>query len=106
MFAHAPNGATAAGGAVFVSGMSFPVIRVVGSIWVNRRTSNEVRATVHSFLAQAEYLGEIAIGLSLALLARVTTMSSALTGAALVMIATTAVVRRHRTTSGPAHFRS
>jgi hypothetical protein len=39
-------------------------------IWVNRRTSSDVRATVQSFLAQAEYLGEISFGIALGILAQ------------------------------------
>jgi Major Facilitator Superfamily len=92
ILAHAPNVTVAAVGVLVVGGMSLTVLRLMGSIWVNRRTSSEVRATVHSFLAQAEYLGEIVIGFALALLARTTTVSVALTAAALVMAATCALV--------------
>jgi hypothetical protein len=96
---HAPNAATAAVGVVLTGGISLTVLRLVGTIWVNRRTSSDVRATVHSFLAQAEYLGEIIIGFTLALLARTTTVTIALTGAALIMIATAVLVLRRGTTS-------
>jgi hypothetical protein len=37
---------------------------------VNRQTSGDVRATVHSFLAEAEYVGEIVCGLAIAVVAR------------------------------------
>jgi hypothetical protein len=56
-------------GIVLVSGITMPVTRAVGTIWVNRRVTSDVRATVHSFLAQAEYTGEIIIGFGLALAA-------------------------------------
>ncbi len=71
--------------------------RLVGTIWVNRRTASDVRATVHSFLAQAEYLGEIIVGFSLALLARATTVTVALTGAAFVMVAAAVLVSSRST---------
>ena len=98
VLAHAPNAATAAVGVLLVGGLSLTVLRLVGTIWVNRRTSSDVRATVHSFLAQAEYLGEIIVGFSLALLARTTTVTVALTGAALIMVATSMLVLNRRTT--------
>jgi hypothetical protein len=49
-------------GYVLVSGLSV--------IWVNRRTTSEVRATVRSFLSQAECAGEIASGFPLAVVAQ------------------------------------
>ncbi len=96
VLAHAPNVTTAAVGVLLVGGLSLTVLRVVGAIWVNRRTASDVRATVHSFLAQAEYLGEIVVGFSLAFLARTTTLTIALTGAALIMTATCLLVSLHR----------
>ena len=100
VLAHAPDGPTAAAGVLLVGGLSLTVLRLVGTIWVNRRTASDVRATVHSFLAQAEYLGEIVVGLSLALLARATTVTVALTGAAFVMVAAAVLVRSRSTTMG------
>lgn len=99
VLAHAPNVEAAAAGVLLAGGLSLTVLRLVGTIWVNRRTSSDVRATVHSFLAQAEYLGEIIVGFSLALLARATSVTVALTGAALVMIATAALVLRRASAS-------
>ena len=97
VLAHAPNATTAAVGILLTGGLSLAVLRLVGTIWVNRRTSSDVRATVHSFLAQAEYLGEIIIGFSLALLARTTTVTVALTSAALVMVFAAVLVLRRNT---------
>ena len=57
-------------GVMLVSGVAFNVTRAVSVIWVNRSTTTEVRATVHSFLSQAESAGEIVGGLALAGLAR------------------------------------
>jgi predicted MFS family arabinose efflux permease len=96
VLAHAPNASTAAVGVLLVGGLSLTVLRLVGTVWVNRRTSSDARATVHSFLAQAEYLGEIIVGFGLALLARVTTVTVALTGAALIMVSTSVLVLSRR----------
>ncbi len=69
VLAQAPDSVTAMAGIVLVSGITMPVTRAVGTIWVNRRVTSDVRATVQSFLAQAEYSGEIVIGFGLALAA-------------------------------------
>jgi MFS family permease len=55
----APDLTTALVAVLVASGVAMPLVRTVTTIWVNRRTSSDVRATVHSFLAQAEYGGEI-----------------------------------------------
>jgi len=47
LFANAPNVATAVAGSLLVSGIAYPVIRTAGVVWINRRTPNAVRATVH-----------------------------------------------------------
>jgi len=62
---------TAVVAVLVASGVAMPLVRTVTTIWVNRRTSSDVRATVHSFLAQAEYGGEILCAGSLALLSGV-----------------------------------
>jgi MFS family permease len=38
------------------------ITRTIGTIWVNRQTGSEVRATVHSFLAQASASGRSRAG--------------------------------------------
>jgi hypothetical protein len=82
LFAHAPDVATAIAGVLLVSGITYPVIRSVGVIWVNRRATSAVRATVHSLLSQAEHVGEIIFGLTLALVARAGSATVALTACA------------------------
>jgi hypothetical protein len=79
-FPPAPNAAIAA--VVLVAGGTDPIIRLVATVWVNARTTSEVRATTHSFLAQAEYLGEISCGACIALLAQLTSLPIALAGCA------------------------
>jgi hypothetical protein len=73
--------------AVVLAAGAFPLTRTFGIIWVNRQASSGVRATVHSLLAQAEYLGEIACGLAIAAIAQLTSIPLALvTGGALLAL--------------------
>jgi hypothetical protein len=110
LFAAAPDVRWAVVGSLLVSGSAAPgaVLRTVGEIWVNRRTTSEVRATVHSLLSQAEQLGEILFGLVLAGLAAATTATASL-GASAALLAAAGVVaagagrgsRRARALSSP-----
>jgi hypothetical protein len=54
---------------ITTNGIAMPLVRTVTTIWVNRRTTSDIRATTHSFLAQAEYTGEILCAAALAALA-------------------------------------
>ncbi len=92
LFANAPSVAAAVTGSILVSGISLPVIRTAGVILVNRRTESSVRATVHSLLSQAENAGEITLGMSLALLARATSTTVALTGSAALLAVAAALL--------------
>ena len=76
--AGAPEEVSGSAAVLLVAGIALPLTRTVGTIWVNRQTSGDVRATVHSFLAQAEYGGEIACGLAIAVVARLAGLSFAL----------------------------
>lgn len=66
VFAYAPSASFAIAGSMLVSGIVFPVTRLASTVLVNRRTTNDVRATTHSLLSQAESFGEVAFGLVLA----------------------------------------
>lgn len=91
---HAPDDVTAMAGVLLVSGIGWTVIRAVSVIWVNRRATSDVRATVQSFLGQAESTGEIAGGLTLGVVAQSSSITVALTcSAALVAVAGGLVVR-------------
>jgi hypothetical protein len=59
--------------------VAWTVIRSVSVIWVNRRATSDVRATVQSFLGQVESVGEIGGGLALGVLAQATSITVALT---------------------------
>jgi hypothetical protein len=81
-------------GVLLVGGIAWPVTRCVSVIWVNRRATSDVRATVQSFLAQAEYLGEILLGIGLGILAQASSIGVGMLGScALVTCAGLLVVR-------------
>lgn len=82
---------------VLLNGIVTPLTRVISTIWVNARTTADIRATTHSFLAQLEYLGEIVCGVTISAIARLTTLPLALTACA-VLFAATAVLMRRPTT--------
>ncbi len=83
--------------AIVLAAGALSLTRTFGTIWVNRQTSSDVRATVHSFLAQAEYLGAIACGLAMAGVAGIAHLPIALmTCGALLVIAIVLVHRVER----------
>ncbi len=94
--ASAPDAVIASVGVLLVTGVAFSVTRVVSVIWINRRTSSDVRATVHSFLSQAESIGEIVAGFALAALSQAAGASATLVAAALLLGVTGVVVARSR----------
>ena len=85
VFAHAPTAASAVVGSLLVRGVGLPTIRVASTILVNRRTTSDARATVHSLLSQAENLGEIVFGLLLAAIVTTTSPTITLIGSALLV---------------------
>lgn len=96
LFAHAPDVATGVAGSLLVSGIADPVTRAAGVVWVNRRTTSAVRATVHSLLSQAENAGEVVFGLTLAAVAGAGSTTAALTGSALLLALAGAMVAAAR----------
>jgi predicted MFS family arabinose efflux permease len=96
VFALAPNLQWAVAGSLVVFGTGFPVARVASTIMVNRRTTSEARATVHSMLSQAENLGEIVCGLGLALVADATSSTVTLLASAGLVAAGGIVTSRAR----------
>jgi MFS family permease len=80
--------------AVLLMAGALPLTRTIGTIWVNRQTAGDVRATVHSFLAQASALGEIACGLTVATFARLAGVSPALLGCGALLVIAILVIRR------------
>jgi MFS family permease len=94
MLAFAPDAVSASVALVVVSGIAAPLTRLIATIWVNARTTSEVRATTHSFLAQAEYLGAVVCGLLIALVAGVAGLPLALAGSAALYALTGVLMRR------------
>jgi len=92
----APDALVGCAGVLLVSGVAFSVTRAVSVIWVNRRTASDVRATVHSFLSQAESAGEIAGGLALAGLARTASLPATLLASAGLVAGLAVMVGRAR----------
>jgi hypothetical protein len=91
--AGAPEGVSASAAVLLVAGIAVPLTRTIGTIWVNRQASGDVRATVHSFLAQAEYLGEIVAGLGIVVVALTAGLSAALVTCAGLFALTIALIR-------------
>lgn len=96
LLAFAPDPILGATAVVLLNGIVTPLTRVISTIWVNTRTTADIRATTHSFLAQLEYLGEIACGLTISAIARLTTVSLALTTCAALLAATAVLMGRVR----------
>jgi Major Facilitator Superfamily len=96
LLAHAPGSGAAACGVLIVGGVGLSITRAISVVWVNQRVTSNVRATMHSFLAQVEYLGEITLGFALALVARATSITVAMTTAAALLAAAAALVSGRR----------
>jgi len=101
VLAYAPGALLGCAGVLLANGVAFNVTRAVSVIWVNRRTTSDVRATVHSFLSQAECTGEIISGSALAILARAAGITGVLITSAAVIAVTGAMVSRARTDLTP-----
>jgi MFS family permease len=92
VLAKAPTALLGSLGILLISGIAFNVTRTVSVIWVNRRTTSDVRATVHSFLSQAESFGEIFGGFALAALVQALGISLVLIASGVVMALTGGMV--------------
>jgi hypothetical protein len=92
LLAIAPDTSIGSAGVLLAGGMSWTVTRAVGVIWVNSRTTSDVRATVQSFLAQVEYFGEILCGVALVALVQATSITGALVGASALVACAGVVV--------------
>lgn len=93
----APEKVSGSAAVLFVAGIALPLTRIIGTIWVNQQTTADVRATVHSFLAQAEYAGEIVCGLAIAAVARLAGLSLALATCVALFVITIFLIQRLRT---------
>jgi predicted MFS family arabinose efflux permease len=100
VLARAPDAIVGGLGMLLASGIAFNVTRAVSVVWVNRRTTSDVRATVHSFLSQAECAGEIVGGAALAVVARTAGISATLVTSGALIACLAAIVARSRTDRG------
>ncbi|HET6530888.1 MAG TPA: MFS transporter [Actinoplanes sp.] len=91
--AAAPDPLSGSIAVLLFSGIARPLTRTLGTIWVNGETTGDVRATVHSVLAQAEYTGAILGGAGVALVARLVPLPGALIACALLYLVTILVIR-------------
>jgi MFS family permease len=98
--AFAPEKVSGGVGVLLAAGIAVPLTRTIGTIWVNSRTTGDVRATVHSFLAQAEYFGEIVCGFAIAAVARYAGLATALVACGSLYAVTILVARRARPSPG------
>jgi MFS family permease len=96
LLGHAPSVEAGIAGVVLVGGVAWTLIHSVSAIWVNRRTTSDVRATVHSFLGQTESVGEISGGIVMAVLAQSASITVALTASAALIAVSAVVIARSR----------
>lgn len=89
-------------GAYIAQGMVRSVARTVTTGWTNHFTDRSNRATVHSFVGQAQSLGEISGGIALGVLAKQAGIGTAMiASAALYLLAATWATRGHSRWSHP-----
>lgn len=99
LFGFAPNHIIGMAGVIVVHGIAWNVARVVATIWINERAENQVRATLQSFLSQAENLGEVSIGFGLGVVAQMVNIPSAMLGSAIFAAAAAVLILRVRARS-------
>ena len=98
--AAAPEKVSGSAAVLLVAGIAVPLTRTLGTIWVNQQTVGDVRATVHSLLAQAEYLGAIVWGLAVSVVARIAGLSLALVACGALFAITIFLIQREPAASG------
>jgi len=92
--AGAPEKVGGSAAVLLVAGIAVPLTRTLSTIWVNQQTTGDVRATVHSFLAQAEYLGVIVWGVAISVVARFAGLPLALLTCAALFAITILLIQR------------
>lgn len=92
--AGAPAASIGAVGVFLARGLAWSALPIVSSIWVNRSTTSEARATVQSFLGQASAAGQIVGGLALGLVSSMAGVPAALVVSALLFAVSGLVILR------------
>ncbi len=100
MLALAPDVIVGGIGLLLASGVAFRLTRAVSVIWVNRRTTSDIRATIHSFLSQAETAGEVTGGLALVMTAQAAGMSAAFIASGALIACCGALIETLRVKAG------
>ncbi|MFD5034687.1 MFS transporter [Streptomyces sp. NPDC058405] len=90
----APEDVSGSAAVLLVAGIALPLTRTIGTVWVNQQTTADVRATVHSFLAQAECAGEIVCGATVAVVAGAAGLPYALVGCGVLFAVTIYLIRQ------------
>ena len=80
LFAVAPSVELASVAVLLVGGVATSVLRTVSVIWANEQATNQVRATVQSFLSLSENVGEVSLGFLLAIVANYAGIPAAMFG--------------------------
>jgi MFS family permease len=101
VLAYAANAVLGSVGVLLAYGISFSVTRAVSVVWVNRRATSDVRATAHSFLGQAEYVGEVIAGFVLAVVAQAAGITATLVTSAVLIACAGVIVARARADREP-----
>jgi MFS family permease len=101
VLASAPDALIGGVGVLLLNGTAATVTRPISVIWVNRRTTSDVRATVQSFLSQAESMGEFCGGVLLAALVQARGISVTLLTAGALLAVTGTTVARSRADRAP-----
>lgn len=98
LFAFAVDARLVIAGVLLATGCMSPgaVVRAMTEIWVNRRTTSGVRATVHSLLSFSEHVGEIVFGGALAVVAATGGLTASIVGAAALLALAGGLVARAR----------
>jgi predicted MFS family arabinose efflux permease len=94
LLAHAPDHLSGMAGVLLVGGIASPVTRAVSVVWVNERATSDVRATMQSFLAQGEAIGEVSAGVAFGVLARFASLPVVLSASALLFLWAAVMVAR------------
>jgi hypothetical protein len=97
----APEAVSGSAAVLVISGIAAPLTRTIATVRVNRETTGDVRATVHSFLSQAEYAGGILCGLLIAVLAGQVPLPGTLLACGALLALTAALVGRVSTSPHP-----
>ncbi len=91
-FAASSTPGMAAVAILLVGGVAMSVMRTVSVVWANKNSTNDVRATVQSFLSLAENTGEATLGFCLAIVASYAGISTAMIFCSAILVSVVLLV--------------